>query len=96
MSYISYPAISERQSLYCALTVCYPLCHLFELVEDDAVFVQVGLLNGSLSNALQLLLCHLHPQHRSQHLSITVFEEEKLKGFIISETTFFVECSSFL
>lgn len=47
--------------------------HLPELVEGDGVvLVGVGLLDGSLSDALQLLLRHLQAEHRPQHLRVTV------------------------
>lgn len=45
------------------------LRHLPELLKGDGVVsVQVGLLDGSFYDALQLLLRHLDPQHRPQHL----------------------------
>lgn len=53
------------------------LLHLPELVKGDGVVVvQVGLLDGSVYNALQLLLRHLEPQHRPQNLPVTTFRSK--------------------
>lgn len=55
--------------------------HLFELVEGDGVvLVQVRLLDGSLSDALQLLLRHLHLQHQPQHLSHVMWVKMRQKS----------------
>lgn len=50
-------------------TLRFLFLHLLELVKGDgAVAVEVGLLDGSLGDAPQLLLRHLQAQHGSQHL----------------------------
>lgn len=70
--------------------------HLPELVEGDGVvFVGVGLLDGSLSDALQLLLRHLQAQHRPQHLRVTAStSQEALLWFKTLWQTVFSWCFS--
>lgn len=48
------------------------LCHLDELAEGDAhVSVGIGLLDGPVCDAAQLLVRNIHTDHHPQHLKHT-------------------------
>lgn len=51
------------------------IVYLPEFVKGDwIILVKVSLLDCTFNDALQLLLCHLHPQHWPQHLQVIVPE----------------------